>query len=456
MGSGTARDAAIRELRIGLIEQHDFAFGSSSRSARLLHGGIRYLAHGNISLVRQASLEKVIVHKIAPHIAFPLPFIFPTYHGTPWPRWKLHIGVKIYDLLCNRRNLGPSSALSIEEVKGYLPGIKSDLLTGGVRYFDGITNDSRLVIDTLRSAALHGAILCNYAHMEDARLDGHTWVCKIRDKLTDSVFNIRSRSIINAAGAWADKLPFSQIKIRGTKGVHVVVDRSRFSIPDEAVMMTKQKRVVWAIPWGERVYIGCTDSDYQGELEEVCTDPEDIEYILEVVNANFPDLNLTEADVWHSWAGVRPLVADAKGNPSEVSRSHLIKTQNNGWIDAAGGKLTTYRLMAQEIIDKLGRILQRRLPPCRTAFEPLLEPDAARLTSGVIPPHVSANIVHHYCRNEWAIHLDDVMIRRTRWHYYHPDADEIAQKVALWMADSLDWSDTHRQQEIRRYHQVAD
>ena len=454
VGSGMARDAAMRGLRVGLVEQHDFAFGTSSRSARLLHGGIRYLAQGNIRLVRQASLEKLIVHGIAPHIAVPMPFIFPTFKGTPWPLWKLRIGIKIYDLLCNRQNLGPSSPLSAEQVKEYLPEIKSDRLSGGVRYFDGLTNDSRLVIDTLRSAARHGALLSNYAHMEDARLDGDIWVCKIRDKLTGSGFDIRSRSIINAVGAWAGNLPFSRIKIRGSKGVHVVVDRSRFSIPDEAVMMTKQKRVVWAIPWGERVYIGCTDTDYQGELEEVCTDPKDIEYILEVVNANFPDLNLTEADVLHTWAGVRPLVADTKGTPSEVSRSHLIKTQNNGWIDAAGGKLTTYRLMAQETIDKLGRILHRRLPPCRTALEPLLEPDAALLASGIIPPPVSAKVVRHYCRNEWAICLDDVMIRRTRWHYYNADADSIAQRVLTWMANYLNWTDSRKREELQRYRDI--
>ena len=182
-GAGAVRDAAMRGLRAGLVEQHDFAFGSSSRSARLLHGGIRYLAQGNIRLVRQASLEKVIVHRIAPHIALPLPFIFPTYKGTPWPKWQLRIGVKLYDMLCGGRNLGQSRALSTDDVKKYLPGISQEQLTGGVRYFDGLTNDARLVIDTLRSAARNGALLGNYCKFEDAHPESDIWLCSIRDIL---------------------------------------------------------------------------------------------------------------------------------------------------------------------------------------------------------------------------------------------------------------------------------
>ena len=456
VGSGSARDAAMRGLRTGLVEQHDFAFGASSRSARLLHGGIRYLAQGNIRLVRQASLEKVIVHHIAPHIALPLPFIFPTFRATPWPRWKMRIGVKLYDLLCSRRNLGNSSGLSAKEVIGYLPGIKCDDLTGGVRYFDGLTNDSRLVMDALRSAARHGAALCNYARLENVRPEGEAWVSKVRDMLTDTVFTIQSRGIVNAAGAWADQLPFSQVKIRGTKGIHLTVDRARFQMPEEAVMMTEQSRVVWAIPWGERVYVGCTDTDFQGALEDVHTDPDDIRYILDVMNRFFPNLNVIESDVRSTWAGVRPLVADAKGRPSEVSRSHSIKMTRKGWIDAAGGKLTTYRLMAQEIVDTVGRFLNKNMSPCRTAHEPLLEPGEAEGVSSVVPPPVTQEAVRVYCNREWAVHLDDVMIRRTRWHYYHPDTEALSQKVASWMDDCLGWTEARLSEELLRYRNIVD
>lgn len=455
-GSGTVRDAAMRGLRAGLVEQHDFAFGSSSRSARLLHGGIRYLAQGNIRLVRQASKEKVIVHQIAPHIALPLPFIFPTYKGTPYPKWQLGIGVKLYDMLCSGRNLGKSRPLNIEEVKKYLPGITEDRLTGGVRYFDGLTNDARLTIDTLRSADRNGAFLCNYCRLEDAHPEGDIWVCRVRDVLGQLDFTIRTRCIVNATGAWADKQKYSKVKIRGTKGIHLIVDRAIFPIPDEAVMMTEEKRVVWAIPWGERVYVGCTDTDYDGVLEDVRTDPEDLYYILNVMNEYFPGLKLTESEVLTSWAGVRPLVADEKGSASEVSRSHYIKMATKGWIDIAGGKLTTYRLMAQEVVDKAGRYLNAAMASCKTAGEPLLESGEADGVSSVIPPPVIRDTVEVYCRREWAVHLEDVMIRRSRWHYYHKDRISVAKKVASWMAEFLSWNEARLNEELQRYQDIVD
>src|SRR5688500_12329589 len=172
VGSGVARDAAMRGLRTALIDRHDFAFGTSSRSSRLLHGGLRYLAQGRVRLVREASREKLVLHRIAPHLAEPLPFLFPTYRGDPnWKRWKLPIGVKVYDILCGR-NLGSSDGLSAEEMRQKLPGLRSDDLTGGVRYFDGFTCDARLVLDTLRSAADRGANAINYAALESAERRG--------------------------------------------------------------------------------------------------------------------------------------------------------------------------------------------------------------------------------------------------------------------------------------------
>src|SRR5438132_2028505 len=168
VGAGVARDAALRGLQVGLVEQHDFAFGTSSRSSRLLHGGLRYLAQGRLGLVREASLEKRILHRIAPHLAEPLPFIFPTYKGTQWPLWQLRIGVKIYDLLCNGKNLGKSSSLTRTQILERVPNLQPAGLTGGVRYFDALTNDERLVIDTLRSGAKQGALLANYFQFKTA------------------------------------------------------------------------------------------------------------------------------------------------------------------------------------------------------------------------------------------------------------------------------------------------
>ncbi|MGH7951071.1 MAG: glycerol-3-phosphate dehydrogenase/oxidase, partial [Limisphaerales bacterium] len=260
VGSGIARDAAMRGFRVGLVEQHDFAFGTSSRSSRLLHGGLRYLTQGRIDLVHEASTEKKIIHQIAPHLAEPLPFIFPTYGSNKhWPLWKLKIGVKIYDLLCGGKNLGKSFWLNRNETLGKISGLNADGLTGAVRYFDGFTNDARLVLDTLRSAKNHGAILLNYCRFQNANRK-EFWDCKIADALAEEKFSVQARTIVNATGPWADGLPHSRVKLRLAKGIHLVVDRSRLtalteqagSLSHDTIVMTEGKRILFAIPWGER------------------------------------------------------------------------------------------------------------------------------------------------------------------------------------------------------------
>ena len=418
VGSGIARDAAMRGMSVGLVEQHDFASGTSSRSSRLLHGGLRYLAQGRVGLVREASLEKKIVQDIAPHLADPLPFIFPTYRGTQWKRWKLAIGVKIYDLLCNGRNFGRSQTLSAGKVSGTLPGINTQGLTGAVRYFDGLTQDARLVIDTLRSAAIHGARVCNYTRYD------------------------------------ADRMEHGRTKLRLTKGVHLVIDRSRLPLPD-AVVMAQGERILFAIPWGERMILGTTDTDYDGPIANPSCDPEDVRYVLAVANSVFPQAKLSSDDVFASWSGLRPLIAqgDAQGSPSDTSRSHSIRMTEPGWIDVAGGKLTTYRLMAEQTVDKIVEHIGQDFEACQTADQPLLPID--RLAgSGITPPTVAREQVEHYCNNEWAVHLDDVMIRRSSWAHYHQDGLATAEKVAAWMADIAGWDQPRLDSELTRYHQA--
>ena len=456
VGAGIARDAAMRGLRVALLEQHDFAFGTSSRSSRLLHGGMRYLAQGRLGLVRQASLEKKVVHYIAPHLAQPLPFIFPAYQGDKnWVLWQLKIGVKIYDLLCGGRNFGKSEWLSREQTLGMVPVLQSTKLKGAVRYYDGFTNDSRLVIDTLRSAARNGATLANYCRFKQARRDG-LWECDVEDVLSGDLLKVSAHAIVNATGPWGDKLPQSRVKLRITKGVHLVVDRARVPVPD-TVVMTEGKRILFAIPWGERTILGTTDTDYSGSLEEVRVGPPDIGYLFGVVEKFFPGVRLTPQDVISVWAGLRPLIADENGKPSEISRSHQIQNPEPGWWDVTGGKLTTYRLMAEETVDqilnklKCANVLKCEPAPCRTAVEPLLPVEQTEGVSGILPPECSRRLVEHFCSNEWAVHLEDVMLRRTSWHYYRRDAQQVAERVASWMAELLGWSEETRGAELQRY-----
>jgi glycerol-3-phosphate dehydrogenase len=352
VGSGIARDAAMRGLRVGLVEQHDFASGTSSRSSRLLHGGLRYLAQGHVGLVHEASVEKKVIHQIAPHLAEPLPFIFPTYtDNRNWVLWQLKIGVKIYDLLCRGRNLGDSTWLNRDEVLQRVPELNPTNLTGAVRYFDGLTNDARLTIDTLRSATRSGAVLANYCRFTGAT-SARAWECDLEDQLNQNKLKVRARVVVNATGPWADGLPHSRVKLRTTKGVHLVVERGRVPVPD-TVVMTEGKRILFAIPWGERTILGTTDTDYNGSLNQVTVEQAEIQYILGVVNRFFPAAALTDSDVISAWAGLRPLIADANGKPSDISRSHEIRMPEPGWWDVAGGKLTTYRLMAEQTVDQI-------------------------------------------------------------------------------------------------------
>ncbi len=456
IGAGVARDAAMRGLRVGLIEQGDFASGTSSRSSRLLHGGIRYLSQGRIGLVREASMEKTILHQIAPHLAQPLAFIFPTYRGTGWPLWQLRIGVRIYDLLCSGRNLGKSRGLGKKETLDALPGLKASALSGAVRYFDGLTHDARLVLDTLRSAARAGAHLSNYLRLEGAqRADGY-WIAQVSDQLdnTAAAFTIQTRTLVNATGPWADRLAQSSVQLRLTKGVHLVLDREKLSFPN-AVVITEGKRILFVIPWGERVIVGTTDTDYHGKPEEVRCDKEDVDYLLSTLNRFFPQARLGTGDVIASWAGVRPLLADPKGNPSDLSRTHEIRNPHPGWCDIAGVKLTTYRLMAQQLVDRVLKTQGHRAVPCRTASTPLLPPGEA-VADATLPPPFSREAVLYYCREEWVAHLDDLMIRRTGWQYYHRHADDLAQTALEWMADAFGWDEAQKQVELDRYQQQLD
>jgi glycerol-3-phosphate dehydrogenase len=455
VGAGVARDAAMRGLRVALVDRHDFAFGTSSRSSRLLHGGLRYLEQGRVRLVREASVEKMLLHQLAPHLAQPLGFVFPAYRGEGRPLWQLGIGVKIYDLLCGGRNLKPSRRLDVAAVQGLAPQLKTDRLAGAVLYYDGLTNDARLVFDTLRSATRHGAIVANYTRLVDAVRRGDLWHCEIRDELSGRTATVRARSVVNATGPWAEAVPHSAVRLRLSKGIHIVVDRTRLATR-EAVVITEGKRLLFVLPWGERTIVGTTDTDYEGAPEAVRVEPQDVRYVLETVARFFPRTALTEKDVISSWAGLRPLVANADGTPSDVSREHQILSPEPGWWDITGGKLTTYRLMAEQAGDRLISFLGHGEARSRTADEPLVAGQRGAEYSSIIPGACTRAAVEHYVRHEWARHLDDVLVRRSSWHYYHTDTEAQARRVAGWIAELLNWTPETIEHELERYHGLVD
>jgi glycerol-3-phosphate dehydrogenase len=315
------------------------------------------------------------------------------------------------------------------------------------------------VLDTLRSAAKAGAKLRNYCRFINAQRAGNDasapWQCEMEDRRTNTKVKASARAVVNATGPWADGLPHSRVKLRLTKGIHLVVERDRVPVPD-TVVMTEGKRILFVIPWGQRTVIGTTDTDYHDSLDHVTANAADLSYVLQITNQFFPAARLTHADVISVWAGLRPLIADPNGKPSDISRSHQIRNPEPGWWDVAGGKLTTYRLMAEQTVDRIVAELKLDAAPCRTAKEPLLPASEVAGLSGILPPEFNRRSVEHYCTAEWARHLDDVMVRRTSWHYYYRDARAKAERVADWMGELLGWSAEQRTGELQRYHDLMD
>ncbi len=303
------------------------------------------------------------------------------------------------------------------------------------------------MLDTLLTAAKSGAEVRNYTQFLSGRRDGAHWCCELQDRECNEPQHIQTRVIINAAGAWAPEFPASRIVLRLTKGVHLVIHRERLPVR-EAVVLTEGQRILFVIPWGTRVILGTTDTDYSGDPAAVQTEATDIDYVLDVVNRAFPRACLGREDVLADWAGVRPLIASGKqkkGSPSNLSRSHVIRVAEPGWIDVAGGKLTTYRVMAEQVIDAVRGFFDRTPPKSKTATTPLL----AGKFSGVLPPELCRDVVVECCRNEWAVHLDDVLTRRTSWRYYHSPQQEAAEQTASWMAEEMGWSQEKKERELK-------
>ena len=457
VGAGIVRDAALRGLRTALVDQHDFAFGTSSRSSRLLHGGIRYLAQGRVRLVREASVEKTILHRIAPHLAEPLPFIFPAYRQfSDWPFWQLRIGVKIYDLLCGGQNLGRSTSLDKNRLATEVPQLLRTGLKGAVRYFDGFTQDARLVLDTLRSAESAGATLLNYVRFEKSENSSSGFTAHLHDRESNRAFTVRARCMVNATGPWSEEIPGSKVHLRLTKGIHLVFPRELLPVK-EAVVITEKNRVLFVLPWGERVIIGTTDTDYTGSPEKVRSNREDVQYLLRTVATFFPGVNLSEDRIISSWSGLRPLIADPRKGPSDISRSHQIRQSHPGWWDVAGGKLTTYRLIAEQTVDQVTHHLAPlSFEPCKTAELPLLPPEQTGGISQVIPPSFCKSLVEHFCHNEWALHLTDIMMRRSSWHFYEGEQGDHARQCATWMAELLGWSNETLELELLEYRRASE
>jgi glycerol-3-phosphate dehydrogenase len=356
-GAGCAREACLRGMRVALIEANDFASGTSSRSSKLVHGGIRYLENYEFGLVFEALSERRILTEIAPHLVHPLKFLIPLYEGGRVSPNLMQLGMFAYDALALFDAPESHRRLSPEETCEFSPSLGNKNLLGGFTYFDAYMDDDRLVFETLRSAHQTSLLACaNYVEATgvEKNRDGHVKTIRSKDKLTGRNFTIKGRHVISTVGPWTDDLGNTffkdwQNKLRPTKGVHLTFQRSRFPLTS-AIVMAAESRIVFAIPRHEMVIVGTTDTDYTKNPGQVRVEREDVSYLLSVIEKYFPDLKINEQDIVAGYAGVRPLVKDDASSEGKTSREHTIYTDDHHITYVIGGKYTTYRLMAEQTI----------------------------------------------------------------------------------------------------------
>ncbi len=374
-GAGIALDAASRGLKTALVEKNDFAYGTSSRSTKLIHGGLRYLKQLEFALVKEVGSERAIVHKLAPHLVVPEKMLLPLYEKRGLGYWLTSIGLRIYDLLAGVKSEDQRKMLTKLQTTQYEPLLKVDEIKGGAIYAEYRTDDARLTIEIAKVANEKGAVMLNYLRVRDFEyVEGRVQGAMVSDELTGSTFSIKAQSVVNAAGPWVDELrEINHSKenkhLHLTKGVHIVVPYHRLPVRQAIYFDVPDGRMIFAIPRGRITYIGTTDTDYNGEKDEVFTSSEDARYLLNAVNITFPSSHLTLADVESCWAGLRPLIHEEGKSASELSRKDEIFESDSGLISIAGGKLTGYRKMSERVVDLIIKLRfgDRELSPCTTS-----------------------------------------------------------------------------------------
>ena len=508
-GTGAAVDAATRGLSVGLIEATDYAAGASSKSSKLIHGGLRYLEMLDFALVREALTERgLLLTRLAPHLVRPVPFLWPLTHRV-WERPYVGTGLLLYDTMGGRRAVPRARHLSRTGALRLAPALRPDALVGGVQFYDAQEDDARMVACLARTAAAHGAALATAVRM-DSLLTRAGRVTGIRasDLLTGSDLDVRARHVVQATGAWtggtdgADAPGGPELRVRPSKGIHIVVPRHRIAM-DTGLLTRTEKSVLFVIPWGEHWLIGDTDTAWPYDPAQPAASRADIEYLLAKVNHMLRE-PLTASDIEGVFAGLRPLVAARQGSDTtKLSREHSVDSSVPGLSVIAGGKYTTYRVMARDLIDAAVRDLSagpgkadRAIPASRTDQVPLagaggfaqmwasrgeiaaaaglpdaqverllgrygsdtatlLEAMAAR--PGLREPlpgsggYLAAEVVYA-CTHEGAVRLDDVLSRRTRITIETRDRGAAAAPhAAALMAPELGWDPARTQAEIDRY-----
>jgi glycerol-3-phosphate dehydrogenase len=512
-GASAAREAALRGLSTVLVEKGDFASGTSSRSTKLLHGGVRYLESYEFKLVRESCRERELMLKLAPHLANVRPFIYVLYRGYPESMFLLNAGLTLYDVfsgspLKRHHHMLRSGALLREE-----PYLNPVGLQGGGWYYDFLTDDARFTIDTLKGATAAGALVANYMEVTGLVMDhGRVAGVAVADRLTGESGTIRARQVINTSGPWTDQVRFLEPGVRErllrpTKGVHIVVRKHDFPLRHAVFLRSpRDNRVVWPIPALDEdlVYVGTTDTDYDGPLDHVVASLEDVQYLLEAANFAIPDAHLGLGHVVATWAGLRPLIKpEGELATSAVSRDHQIMMSPGGLLTIAGGKMTTARLMGEQVVDVAVKALGTTfglhgVPRSRSASVPLSGGDpgarysalrrmnelsfvdpavrqrwltiyggnASALAERVLAHpqagedlgvrHLSAAEVRYAVEEEMACTVTDFFARRASvFHWTEDGGMAVAEAVASEMAALLGWDAEAQVTQVAAYRDLV-
>jgi glycerol-3-phosphate dehydrogenase len=476
IGAGIARDAALRGLSVALVEQDDFASGTTSRPTRLIHGGLRYLELFDFGLVRSDMREREILLRIAPHLVFPLPFLLPLYRPSLWYQAKLRFGMQLYDALSLDKTLPKRKWLGREETLAAEPALDPDGLTGAWRFYDAqVPLVERLVIENVADAANHGAFVLNHARATAYLREGDRVIgASVRDRIADSDMEVRARLTVNATGPWLDRTIAPLRKgarplLRLTKGIHLVTPRATKQA--HVLFARRDGRLFFVVPWLDATIVGTTDTDYDGDPAEAAATEEDVRYLQEAARRAFP--NAPFDDIYYTYAGVRALVREEGVSEGQVSRKHALFDHERdgiaGALSVVGGKITAYRAIAEEVTDLAARKLGREPDPhagdALTATNLLPGADGSRareiaaLAAGdpslalpLCPHHrgVAAEVVHAV-RSEWAMTVGDVMLRRTTIGLSQCQGLDCLEAVAELIGARLGWDVERRKTEVAAY-----
>jgi glycerol-3-phosphate dehydrogenase len=511
-GVGVAREAALAGLRTALVERDDFASGTSSRSSRLVHGGVRYLEHGHLGLVFESSRERRRLLQLAPHLVRPLAFTWPVYRDARVPRWKLRAGLLLYDALSLFRNVQRHQALSASGVSAAEPALTREGLKGGARYWDAATDDSRLTLANAIAAREAGAMVINHVAVVGGirkaltRTDRLSGVA-VEDKLTRTGFPISARVIVNATGPWSDVTATltgssSGPSVLGSAGAHIAVPRQRLGNRDAITLISPvDGRVMFVLPAGAHAIVGTTEDKASSGPDNIRATEQEISYLLRSVNLVFPYAQLTPSDVVTAWAGIRPLALRRAGhdNANSASREHAVQHRGDGLVSVTGGKLTTYRSMAADVLKHAVAELNRdgekhRLSNTESTTTPLPGGDIvsrhgtvhdaqAATTDHAVAEHLALaygsrwrnvwsyaqrdpalarRLVHdlpycvaevaHAVEREMACTLADVLVRRTHVAFETRDNGRaVAHRIAPLMGALMGWSEAEQEQAIADY-----